>query len=345
MDNLGLNDDVNKMQDFAFIQRDNPVKINYTQVSYNDKNYVVGHFNKTNGKDVYFVIDEDDCDKVKDKCFHAVSNYIGCPVFHENSIKCMYLHSYIMNKFTFNGKGQDETVDHINRIPYDNRKENLRMASQTQQNINQSKKARIVELPEGCGINSNDIPKHIWYIKANGHHGERFAIEFKTENIVWKTSSSKKFSLMDKLEEAKSKLREFYGQFPYLNPDIEMEKRETLTNSFNNIIRIAIGSEPVARAKAPAAPADVPKPVSVKKEKANNLPEDCGIAPEEIPKYVYYSKAHGLHGDCFRIDIRRSPLAQIKWSTTTSKKVSLQDKFAAVKTKLEEIYKENPDLK
>jgi len=53
----------------------------------------------------------------------------------------------------------------------------------------------------------DDIPKHIWYVKANGNHGDRFAIEFKTENIVWKTTSSKKISLKDKLEAAKRKIK------------------------------------------------------------------------------------------------------------------------------------------
>ena len=47
-----------------------------------------------------------------------------------------------MGKLTFNGKGQTNSIDHINRIPRDNRLENLRELSQTQQNYNQSKRER-----------------------------------------------------------------------------------------------------------------------------------------------------------------------------------------------------------
>ena len=51
-----------------------------------------------------------------------------------------------MNKLTFEGKGQQHTIDHINRIGTDNRKVNLReVTTQTAQNFNQKKRDRITE--------------------------------------------------------------------------------------------------------------------------------------------------------------------------------------------------------
>jgi hypothetical protein len=107
--------------------------------------------------------------------------------------------------------------------------------------MNQTKKKRFITLPEGCEIDPDDIPRHIWYIKSHGAHGDRFAIEFKSENICWKTSSSKKISLKEKLNQAKEKLQEFYIIFPHLNPfnPDKLKKEEYLTNSFNEIIKFA----------------------------------------------------------------------------------------------------------
>ena len=108
--------------------------------------------------------------------------------------------------------------------------------------MNQTKRQRNITLPEGCEVLPEEIPRHIWYIKAHGAHGDRFAIEFKSENLCWKTTSSKKISLKQKLEEAKDKLKELYVNYPHLNPFAieKIQKEQELTNSFNEIIRLSL---------------------------------------------------------------------------------------------------------
>jgi hypothetical protein len=213
----------------------------YTNVEYNGKKYTVGKV-INNDTFVHFVIDEDDYPKIKDYSWHSKANaYIGHTIPVDNTRRELYLHNMIMNRLGFPGKGSKETVDHINRIGFDNRKENLRIITQSEQNLNQSKRSRRVELPEDSGLTSDDIPKHIWYVKANGNHGDRFAIEFKTENITWKTTSSKNISLKEKLQSAKDKLQELYQKYPYLNPNNEetSNKIKSLTDSYLEILKLA----------------------------------------------------------------------------------------------------------
>ena len=213
----------------------------YKDVIYNNKQYVVCSIISPK-KTTQFVFDKDDYEKVKihNWCITSVG-YIASTKYIDGVKKLLLIHNIIMNRINFLGKGVKETVDHINRNPLDNRKENLRIVSQTEQNLNQKKKSRIVELPDGCEIAPNDIPKHVWYVRANGAHGDRFAIEFKTENILWKSSSSKKLSLQEKLDQAKQKLHELYQIYPYLNPSEETRvAEEAISNTtFSELLTLA----------------------------------------------------------------------------------------------------------
>jgi hypothetical protein len=211
--------------------------VDYKFITYDTKEYVIGTL-KCKDSDIKFIFDKEFYSVVSERSWHfASNNYISSAYScGDGKRRELYLHNLIMGVDLFPGKGVKESVDHINRNGLDNRKENLRIISQSQQNINQSKKTRSVILPEGCPIKPEEIPRHIWYVRANGLHGDRFAIEFKTENICWKTTSSKKVDLTQKLNDAKEKLKEFYLQFPYLNPQYEEDKCKELTESFNHIV-------------------------------------------------------------------------------------------------------------
>jgi hypothetical protein len=102
---------------------------------------------------------------------------------------------------------------------------------------NQTKKRRNVELPPLCGIRPEEIPKHIWYVQANGYHRDRFAIEFKTEGILWKSTSSKDVSLKEKLDAAKAHLEILYEAFPHLDPKKEEVVARILEDSFQKILK------------------------------------------------------------------------------------------------------------
>ena len=174
------------------------------------EDYVEGTIT-SKGSPFIFKIDKEDLEKVQTRHWYAASggNYVGCQITVNGSRKILYLHNFVMNRLTFPGKGTTESVDHLNRNGLDNRKSNLRIVSQSIQNTNRGGgRPRCAELPEGCGITLDELPKHVWYIKASGAHGDRFGIDIKTRNIKWKSSSSKALTLRQKLEEAIHKLEE-----------------------------------------------------------------------------------------------------------------------------------------
>jgi hypothetical protein len=212
----------------------------YSHVPYNGNEYTVIKV-KFNNEYVYGLIDKDDFPKIKEHTWHYTSNaYLSHNIKVDEKQKALYLHNVVMGRLDHTGKGSTETVDHINRNGLDNRKENLRLLTQTAQNLNQKRKGRHVEFPEDSPIKAEDLPKHVWFIKANGSHGDRFGIDLKTEGIQWKTTSSTKVSLQDKLHAAKEKLRELYKLYPYLNPENDETTfmAEGLAHSYEEIIRL-----------------------------------------------------------------------------------------------------------
>lgn len=214
-------------------------KIHYCKVQIHDEYAYVAQVHYKDGF-AYFVFDEDDYEEVSKYSWHVTAkNYIGTGVTIDESRKSLYLHNLVMDHITFAGKGATETVDHISRNGFDNRKKNLRILTQTFQNMNQKQKERVVTLPDNCGVDPKDIPKHIWYVHANGLHGDRFAIEFKTEGILWKSTSSKKVTLQEKLVQAKQKLEHLYQTYPYLNPNHEIETKQALEAEYQAIVAAA----------------------------------------------------------------------------------------------------------
>lgn len=71
------------------------------------------------------------------------------------------------------------------------------------------------------------------------------------------------------------------------------------------------------------------------------FPADSGVSADDIPKYISFMKASGEHGDRFAIEI---PQLNLYLKLQSSKKISLKDKFEDAKERLNEIYKNYPDL-
>jgi hypothetical protein len=192
---------------------------------------------------VYCVVDAD-VSKLNEHNWHVVSgSYIGCYKMHEDKRKTLYLHNFVMNLYTFNGKGREESIDHINGIGFDNRRANLRLVSQSLQNINTRQRVRTVNTlpPE---IAPSDIPRNIWYIPPTKTHGARFCVEFKgipgVGDIVRKTTSSKDVSIVDKLNHAKEICKDIIDAHPVLKEHSRTsDKSIHLKTEYEAIVELA----------------------------------------------------------------------------------------------------------
>lgn len=208
---------------------------NYKKVQYNNKLYAVITIN-----DIPVLLDWPDFKTVQklDKTWNLDKNgVLYCYHIVDNKPTMFTIHELIMTIMVNEGiiKKQDKAIVHINRLSIDNRRENLQYNSKNKKyNKNMTKKARTIELPDDCGINPDDIPTYIWYIKADNSHGERFMV--KIGNVTHKTTCSKFVSLSDKLEEAKSFLRKLQKD----NPDLF--KQHSMNGEPNDIGRKLLDS-------------------------------------------------------------------------------------------------------
>ena len=186
------------------------------------KDYIEGII-ISKGETIKFKIDKEDLQKVQSRNWYISTGgkYVASHININGNQKNLYLHNFVMNKLTFDGRGQKESVDHINRDGLDNRKCNLRVISQTLQNINQNKKPRKAVLPPEYNLNIDNLPKHVSYVNARGNHGDGFCVEFKKEGkkIYNPYIRSKILSIEEKLDKIKALLQKGYELYPEFNPN------------------------------------------------------------------------------------------------------------------------------
>lgn len=333
--------------------------INHKDVTYNNKKYTVCYCSHSDKGDILFIIDFDKKENIITKKWHyrPESKYISrTHIMDDGSSKQLYLHCYLMNVPFDNG--HEISIDHINQIGRDNRLENLRELSQSHQNINRRKFIRKIELPEGCGINPQDIPTNIYYKKPEGLHGDRFYIEIKYSDPPFRyfSSSSKNIDLQTKLQQTILKLEQYKKENPeytnILNEINNQQRRNDLRKSFNEILKLSGYPQDIIEKNL----------VELEEEKQNtvddtsknlaqqlvqdgfksvtsNLPPNCGVTPDMIPKYCYYKPASEKRGDKFIIERHPILVAQGKrqWATTESKSKTTKEKYDSMIEKLEEL--------
>jgi hypothetical protein len=208
----------------------------YETVLYRNKEYaVITIQHKKN--EVRFVIDSCNLTDVLTKSWHLSSGkYIATHfTLPDGKSKEMFLHNFI--KETCMNESADKVVLHINNNMLDNRSENLRIVTAAEHFPLRNNRKRTIILPPDCGFSADHIPKYVTFMKSNGEHGPRFAIEIPQLNICIKLPSSKKIPLNEKFEEAKEKLNELYLKYPHINPNYNDALKLELNTSFEEIVK------------------------------------------------------------------------------------------------------------
>ena len=323
--------------------------------------YSVGCCNGINKENTLFVFDYEETNFIiKNKWYLSKKNkYIYTSFLKDGVSKYLYQHIYVMDGLVFE---QDHafSIDHINQIGRDNRSENLRKLTQSHQNINRGKLKRKIELPEGCGINPQDIPTNIYYRKPQGLHGERFYIDIKFLEFpfTWYSTSSKSIDLKTKLQHAILRLKQFKKENPeysnLLDDLTDIDNRNDLRKSFNEILKLSGFPQDIIEQNL--VPVEEETEVVEDQEAqelaqqlidqgykhvTSSLPLNCGITPNMIPKYCYYKPAKDKRGDKFIIE--RHPKLTEKgirqWATTESKSKTIKEKFDLLMEKIKDLDK------
>lgn len=190
----------------------------YWKVKDNNTNdsYYIMHISN----DIYTKISSNDIKKVLN--FNDVRPTWGIsPDYVKTNInqRVIYLHQYIMDVHFEDNTDMKKTIDHVNRDKFDNRRENLRFANMSEQNLNKDKQKRqhnACLLPEG--IKQTDLPKYVTYNKRcydkiNNSWREFFHIENHPKcSKGWSSSKSNKILIKDKLDQVLLKLKHINGE-------------------------------------------------------------------------------------------------------------------------------------
>lgn len=199
--------------------------------------------------------------------------------------------------------GTGFSVDHINRDPLDNRLQNLRWATQSEQNQNTDKRKRQCtarELP--TGIQQADIPKWVNYnvetiVQSSGQSYNRcyFRIEKHPRLSKWTSTKS-----------------------------VEVTPQEKLAQTYHYMMKMGKSFESI--------PEYIQKIIEKKNFDDDTLMEENGFTLKRsmIPKYVNFVKETEKRGCKFEIAIPGTK----RVSTKGAKSITLEEKFNEMMMKL-----------
>jgi hypothetical protein len=325
---------------------------NYKKITFENKNYVIVPINFKD-KRVPIILDEKYFEKIRklEKTWKVNdAGFITSTHRINNQDIEINMHEVVMALHNKENSldNKKKHILHLNKLGLDNRIENLIYDTRDKETgKNLKKKKRIIEFTPESGINADDIPSFMWYLKPNDTHDERFNIEIG--DVKWKTTSSSKLSLKYKLEEGKKFLRELKDAKPEIfednsmNGEFNVEGKRLLKSffdlskeaGFKNLRKITTDNLTDHYLKENLKglnqfEKDILKSSSFygqkrSKQLYNNIPKESGLRISDLPKYCFYVPENDKRGDYFKIE--GHPSMDYIWKTSHSKKINTQEKY------------------
>lgn len=152
------------------------------------------------------IIDYDDFDKIKtikNSFFMTSKRYIYHKHKRNKKTICTYLHNIVMEHTPQQRGTSGFTCDHLNRITRDNRKENIRLVTQSEQEHNKDDKKRKFDYST-INIDKDQLITGVSYAPptVSGKGGNRFILEIRLTKAVKNTETSEfingKLTIKDK---------------------------------------------------------------------------------------------------------------------------------------------------
>jgi hypothetical protein len=268
--------------------------------------------------------------------------------WHLMKIGYVYGDDY-MHRCVIKCDGNTQTIDHINEIKVDNRKCNLRIATQSEQNSNRV--MRKDKLPPPAELLEHGVLQLPKYIRWDNTE-QKFIIDKHprlVQDLLQKKrnkpfvsgTKSTKLTVIQKYSDILARLQELDENDNDLESRTQFKEiKKKLFDEYQLIKKTILQHNNIEY--IPSANKDNNTIVNAVRNTAPGrktdtaFSEESGIDITDIPKYCYYRKKTDKRGDFFVID--RHPNLETKtWSTTSSNKVSTKAKFEMLMEKYNEL--------
>jgi hypothetical protein len=309
--------------------------------SENGKEYVALHW-----EGIPCIIYSKEDDIVLDSFNWYYNKHLGYVYTHVPGQSNTTMHSFIMkSQSDFFDNPEKASIDHINYIKTFNVRENLRYATQGDQNSNRdTRKDKIAPPKELMDIGITTLPRYVRYDNSE----KKFVIDQKhpaldliDKSFNYSGTKSCNVSIIYKYYDILKKI-EHLNKLS-LSPEklAFLEKQKGLYKEYQDITFLITGETPGMLKYFSDYDYNCLEKYLTPEEleySRRGLPEKCTINVSDLPEYVCYVKEKGIRGDKFYVSRHHPKLKAAginDTSTTASKKITIEEKYKQVNKLLE----------
>lgn len=274
--------------------------------------------------------------------------YSGSGYMYNHNNGTMSMHKMLADYYGISRPGY--TIDHINCCKLDNRRKNLRAATQGEQNSNRGSRSDKLAPPQelvDAGI--TELPRHVRWDGSE----KKFIIEChpflldevrqgKRKRPSMSGTKSAKCTVLQKYQDIMARLEEMNDAIN-TNAEFKQLKAQNLAE-YQAIRKCILEHEGITDETQPLQTAGAPTVEPQRRTAAGKktvcvLPPESGLTSSDIPKHCYYKAKSETRGDKFVID-RHPDLVKTgkkTWATTEASHYTTKQKHDMLMAKLAEL--------